>query len=268
MIYVNEEKIDLNHFNDKSFYLKLATNNIDDEPIITWLFENNDEALALMFITRHLQEAGAHPILNMPYCSNSRQDRIESNSDIFTLKYFAEFINNLNFKAVLIYDPHSDVTPALINRCRIDTPYFDVHSLLLKHKGAIVVYPDSGSTKKYGPKLAVPYMRGIKVRNFETHAIESFQLVGTEESVKERDILIVDDICGTGHTLYKAARALKTMGANDIYIYVSHCENAVLGPHINGQSLLDIPNLITKLYTTNSIFTGTHPKVEILYNFI
>jgi len=41
----------------------------------------------------------------------------------------------------------------------------------------------------------------------------------------------------------------------------------VLKPHINGQSLLDIPNLITKIYTTNSIFRANHPKIEVVKEF-
>ena len=64
-----------------------------------------------------------------------------------------------------------------------------------------------------------------------------------------------------------AAKQLKDMGANSIYVWVSHCENTVLGPHIQGQSLLDIPNLITKVYTTNSIYLGNHPKVEVIKKF-
>lgn len=266
MIFVDGKKVSLNHFNDQTYYILLNNEGAQDVTI-TWLFEDNEEAMALYFITKHLHEKHSNIVLNMPFCPNSRQDRVMSSYDIFTLKYFANFINSLNFSEVRIYDPHSDVTAALIDRCVVTTPKVEVDNLLAAHPGILVVYPDSGSTKKYGPMFKVPYLRGIKVRNFETHRIESFQLVGTGDSIVGRDILIVDDICGTGHTLYKAARELKNMGAKDIYIFVSHCEKSVLGPHIQGESLLDIPNLITKLYTTNSIFHETHSKIEIVRTF-
>lgn len=267
MIYIDNELVDLNHFNDGTYYIKYAPTQSRNPATITWLYEDDSEAMALMFLTRHLQEAGRLVILNMPFCANSRQDRTHLPSDILTLKYFAEFINSLNFKEVHIFDPHSDVAPALLNRCHITSAHDLIELVLRRHPTALLVYPDSGSTKKYGPMFSIPYLRGIKVRNFETHKIEAFQLVGTGEGVARREILIIDDICGTGHTLYKAARELKAQGAANIYIYVSHCEPTVLGPHINGKSLLDY-DMITKLYTTNSIFHTTHPKIEIIHKFI
>ena len=267
MILIDGHPIELNHFNDGTYYIKYDPRDVYLNPaFITWCYEDDSEAMALVFLTRHIQESERQVILNLPFIPNGRQDRCAAPSDIFTLKYFAEFINSLNFQQVNVYDPHSDVAPALINHCRITYPTQCVLDLLKKHEGAIVVYPDSGSAKKYGPLFQVPYFRGIKVRNFETHKIESFQLVGTEDSIAGKDILIVDDICGTGHTLYKAARELKGLGAKDIYIFVSHCENTVLGPHINGKSLLEY-DLITKLYTTNSIFSSNHPKIEIVHHF-
>ena len=81
------------------------------------------------------------------------------------------------------------------------------------------------------------------------------------------DIIIVDDIISRGSTLYLAAKQLKEMGCGDIYVWASHCENTVLQPHINGQSLMDIPNLITKVYTTNSIYCDNHPKITIIREF-
>ena len=267
MVLVNGQEIPLNHFNDKTFYL-LASPPPTREVTITWLYEDEAETIALMYLTRHLQDSGRTVSLNMPFCPNARQDRVAAPCDILTLKYFAEFINSLNFSKVYIFDPHSDVTPAVIDRCVITTPEPLVQKIVAQHPNVIIVYPDSGSAKKYGPMLKLPYLRGIKVRNFETQKIESFQLVGTGNTMIGNDILIVDDICGTGHTLYKAARELKSLGAHRIYIYVSHCEPSVLRPYIAGQSLLDIPDLITKVYTTNSIFNVKHPKVEIIYDFL
>lgn len=42
-----------------------------------------------------------------------------------------------------------------------------------------------------------------------------------EEIVKERNVLIVDDICSRGGTFYHAANALKEAGAKNIYLYVT-----------------------------------------------
>ena len=51
---------------------------------------------------------------------------------------------------------------------------------------------------------------------------------------------------------------LKALGAEKIYLYISHCENSIL----EGELLES--GLIEKVFTTNSIFTKKHEKIEIL----
>ena len=45
-------------------------------------------------------------------------------------------------------------------------------------------------------------------------------------------------------------------------MYVSHCENSILDPERG--HLFDDPELIHKVYTTDSIFTGKHDKITVL----
>ena len=70
--------------------------------------------------------------------------------------------------------------------------------------------------------------------------------------------LIIDDICSYGGTFYYSAKKLKELGADKIYLYVTHCENNIL----NGELLKD--NLIEKVFTTESIFTESNKKIEII----
>ena len=78
-----------------------------------------------------------------------------------------------------------------------------------------------------------------------------------KELVKGSNVLIVDDICSRGGTFYHSAKALKEAGANKIYLYITHCENTIL----EGEVLMS--GLIEKVYTTNSIFTKEHEKIEV-----
>ena len=72
-----------------------------------------------------------------------------------------------------------------------------------------------------------------------------------------KDILIVDDICSYGGTFLHSAKKLKEFGANKIYLYVSHCENSIL----KGQLMSS--GLIERVFTTNSIFTESHERIEV-----
>lgn len=73
---------------------------------------------------------------------------------------------------------------------------------------------------------------------------------------------MIDDICSYGGTMFYSAKKLKELGAGDIDIYVSHCENSILDSERG--HLFDDTELIHKVYTTDSIFTGKHDKITVL----
>ena len=265
MIKINGIPVELKTFNDGTYRLQnLSPSAIKD---ITWCYNNEQEFMALYYITSHAKEAGHHPLLNLPYVPNGRMDRTKQINEVFTLKYFCNLINSLDFKQVNIFDPHSYVTTALLNHVNVITPDPQIDDLLDIYDNATLFFPDEGAMKRYYHNTDVPYAFGVKVRDWETQKIESLKIAGSKRIIAGHDIIICDDILSRGSTLYAAARQLKDMGAKNIYVWVSHCENTVLQPHINGQSLLDIPNLITKVYTTNSIWSANHNKVEIKLHF-
>ena len=75
------------------------------------------------------------------------------------------------------------------------------------------------------------------------------------------DVLIVDDICSKGGTFYHSAKKLKELGADNIYLYITHCENSILeGELINS-------GLIKEIYTTDTIFTKEHELIKVLNEF-
>ena len=71
-------------------------------------------------------------------------------------------------------------------------------------------------------------------------------------------MLIVDDISSRGGTFYHSAKKLKELGAAKVFLYVTHCENTIL----EGEVLTS--GLIEKVYTTDSLFTQTHEKIEVI----
>lgn len=230
---------------------------------ITWTFENNEELVALIYLTRHLQSHGVENIhLNMPYIPNARQDRVKTDEDIFTLKYFAEVINALHFKSVTVLDPHSSVSEALIDNIQIVSPKKNIEKVIAKiekeNQQLLMFYPDEGAMKRYSGMVDRPYTFGIKKRDWATGKIQGLEVSGMTELVAGSDILIVDDISSRGGTFYFSAKALKEMGANHIYLYVSHCENTILEGEVLSCGLVE------RVYTTNSIFTAENDRIEVI----
>ena len=201
-------------------------------------------------------------VLELPYIPNARQDRIKAPEDVFTLKYFAQMINSLGFSKVTVLDPHSYVSEALLDNICIQTPKENVEEVLdtISEGGEdiLLFYPDEGAMKRYSAMCDKPYVFGMKKRDWATGQIQGLEVQGQTELIKGSTVLIVDDICSRGGTFYHSAKALKALGAGKIYLYISHCENSIL----EGELLTS--GLIEKVFTTNSIFTKEHEKIEIL----
>ena len=79
--------------------------------VIEWLYEGDDELFTLICLVGHLRSHGCEEYqLVMPYIPHARQDRVKNEEDVFTLKYFCEVINSLNFKLISSY---SNIPPMI-----------------------------------------------------------------------------------------------------------------------------------------------------------
>lgn len=260
MIKLNGEIVNINHFPDGTLLLKEEGKWCGGGAhIIEWYFENNEELIVLIFLTKHLKSHDSTTKINLslPYIPNARQDRVKTSEDVFTLKYFADVINSLGFHQVQVLDPHSSVSEALINNIVTINPSCYINKAILSCKPDMLFFPDEGSMKRYSSMAAKEYAFGIKRRDWATGKIEGLDVAGCTDKIKDSRILIIDDICSKGGTFYHSAKKLKELGAKEIYLYVTHCENTIL----EGELLTS--GLIEKVYTTNSIFTKKHEKIEV-----
>ena len=85
------------------------------------------------------------------------------------------------------------------------------------------------------------------------------KLIGAEDiELRNKKVLIIDDICVYGNTFKFASIALKEKEVKDVYLWVTHCENAVFdGPLLS-------EHYVSKIFTTNSIVRKEHPDVEVM----
>ena len=116
MIVLNGMILSINKFpnNEVEIPIHMYTK-IQPVNTIIMKFESNEDIVNLMFIKKYLDEQGTESELIIPYLPYSRMDRTEGKK-VFTLKYFAQLINSLNFKRVITYEAHSNVSLALIDR--------------------------------------------------------------------------------------------------------------------------------------------------------
>lgn len=199
--------------------------------------------------------------LYVPYFPGARQDRRMVEGEPLTVKVYADIINDMEFKGVIIYDPHSDVTPALINNCRAVTNHRFVKKTITDIESGtgempILISPDAGSNKKVGnlakyiigKDIAVEVVKCDKTRDIETGKITNFVVYAGD--LKGRDCLIVDDICDGGGTFLGLADELVKHNVGNLYLATTH--------GIFSHGVEKLKEKFTTIITTDSI----HNSIE------
>lgn len=166
--------------------------------------------------------------LLMPYVPYARQDRVAVPGEALSLKVFCGLINSLNFASVEIWDPHSDVTPALLDRVRIKpTGELMRQAFTAENSNQLLttctfVAPDVGARKRVAAlakEFGVAAIYADKVRDPLTGALSGAQVIG---AIPDTPLLVVDDICDGGGTFTSLAQVLQTKTNQPLYLYVTH----------------------------------------------
>jgi len=254
MIKVGNVEIKQGQFPDGTLLMKFDPNGDEFDTrgniLVEWYYENDAELFSLICVKRHLDRVYSYSdvVLEMPYIPHARMDRVKSDEDVFTLKYFCEVINSLNFKVVHVRDAHSNVSLALLNNVE-EMPITNyVLDAIFEAQTDVLFFPDEGAMKRYSGGFDIPYAFGMKKRDWKTGQIQGLDIINAE-AVKDKNVLIVDDICSRGGTFYHSAKALKAAGAKSVSLYVTHCEKTIiLGEMASTDGLVD------HVYTTKSIF--------------
>jgi ribose-phosphate pyrophosphokinase len=212
----------------------------------------SDGLMLLLQVSDVLDRFVDKKVLVMPYLPYARQDHTNDRQECLSLKVFCKLINDCKFDSVSIFDCHSPVGLALLDRVR----HIDQTSLLsvkiglkMKEYDAIIA-PDSGSMKKaaeIGKVYGLPVVNCEKMRNPKTQELTKSE-VDLSELVMYTNVLIVDDICDGSRTFIALAEkihkvvpvvdlyvthgifsrgieGLKNAGINDIYAYQDWTNN-------------------------------------------
>lgn len=207
----------------------------------------NDLGLLCMAVDG-LQRIGAKlDKLIIPYFPAARQDRLMVTGEPLSVKVYADIINALKFKKVVVFDPHSEVTPALINNCEVVTNHtFIGKTIQAVGSDVFLISPDGGALKKI--YKVSEYLGGIEViecsksRDVKTGKLTGFKIY--TDDLHGKNCLIVDDICDGGGTFIGLAEELKRKNSGKLYLAVSH------GIFSKGFEEL---NCFERIFTTDSI---------------
>ena len=186
----------------------------------------NQHLMELLIMVDAARRASADRITAViPFFGYARQDRKDQPRVPITAKLVANLLHASGVHRVLTMDLHAQQVQGFF-----DLPVDHLYSLpvLIKYLRqrltagkTVVVSPDLGGLKMasaYADALGANLAIVAKERRSATET-EALYLIG---EVKDRDILLVDDLTETAGTLTSAAELLKKRGALKIYAGVSH----------------------------------------------
>lgn len=228
-LFETNEEVKISKFAGGENHVRFLFTPTESEKIrINTRLNSSDDLMVLCLAVDALRNMNIKYIeVFIPYIPYARQDRVMVPGEPLSIKVFAGIINNLNLNKVIVFDAHSDVSVALLNRCE-NIPNHSMVNYFLKElnlKEYVLVSPDLGAYKKVD-KLAqkINYKNsiaiGLKIRDLATGEIIKTDLIS--EDLKGKTCIVVDDICDGGRTFMELSSALKNKGSAKLIFIASH----------------------------------------------
>ena len=215
-------------FPDKEIFVEIKENVRGEDVFViqSTSFPTNDHVMELLITIDALKRGSAKRIAAIvPYYGYARQDRKSGPRTPISAKLLANLISIAGANRALMVDLHAGQIQGFFD---IPTdnlfaaPVFisDIKKKF-KSENTIIVSPDVGGVvraraiaKRVDCDLAI-----IDKRRERASVSEVMNIIG---EVKDKDCILIDDICDTAGTLTNAALALKNDKAKSVYAYITH----------------------------------------------
>jgi ribose-phosphate pyrophosphokinase len=221
--------------------------------------------MELMFWVDALKLASASKVTAViPFFSYAKGDKKDEPRVSIRARVCADALEAAGIDRVLAMDLHS---PQIQGFFRKPVDHLNARGVLADYfrkldlKDWVVASADVGYGKnafKFGQELGCPVVIGNKIRKDHSESAQVWNIVG---DVKDKNMLIVDDIIFTGGSLIAMAQAARAQGAKKIVAAVTH---GVLTA--GAMSKVDA-SIIDELVITDSVeyrFEKLSPKVKIV----
>ena len=189
-------------------------------------FPNSDNLMELLLMIDAAKRASARQIIAViPYFGWARQDRKDKPRVSIGAKLVANLLSAAGIDRLITMDLRAgriqgffDVPVDHLYASGVLLPY--LQSLHLKD--LVIASPDVGGSKRantFAKYLGCPLVLCNKTRA-RANVVESMQIIG---DVKDKNVIIVDDMVDTAGTITKAADIMKEAGAKSVRACASHC---------------------------------------------
>ena len=189
-------------------------------------FPSSDNLMELLLMIDAAKRASAKTInAVIPYFGWARQDRKDKPRVSIGAKLVADLLSVAGVDRVITMDLHADQIQGFFDvpvdhlyASGVILPY--LQSLHLDH--LVIASPDVGGSKRantYAKYLGCPLVLCNKTRA-RANVVSSMQIIG---DVKDKNVVVVDDMVDTAGTIAMAADVMKAAGAKSVRACATHC---------------------------------------------
>ena len=193
--------------------------------IVQSTFPNAANLMELLLMVDAAKRASAYKIVAViPYFGWARQDRKDKPRVAIGAKLVADMLATAGIDRLITMDLHADQIQGFFN---IPVDHLYASSIFLpyiqsmKIENLTIASPDVGGSKRansYAKYLGVPMVLCHKSRE-KANVVSEMTIIG---DVKDRNVIILDDMVDTAGTLTKAADLMANGGAKSVRAIVTH----------------------------------------------
>jgi len=252
-------------FPDGEQYVRLPKDLDPHEPIVlvqTFAPPQDSAIIKTTFVIDALKEKGVKDInLIAPYIAYSRQDKEFLPNEAVSIRALLRVLKNIGLTRLFTIEIHKKDSLKYFgeNAYNISPYEYMVKKIKVNANNDIVILaPDLGAldrAKRLASAIGANFDYLVKKRDRITGeiAIEPKNI-----NVKDKDVIIVDDIISTGGTVAEASKLLLSQGASSIRVVVAHALMV-------GNALEKLKKVhITKVYACNTLPKIDDPLVEYI----
>lgn len=166
-------------------------------------------------------------MLSIYYLMSMRMDRVMEFNRPFTLKIVMDMLWHYNASSIRVLEPHSEVYRRL--NPHAEELFISTKGLPPNWVNCQIVYPDKGASERYSfhYSMDLPVIQCSKERNISTGKITSIK-IDNPQDIKDKPLLIIDDLCDGGGTFCGIAKAFEKVGVSKdrLNISIIHMVNA------------------------------------------
>ena len=188
-------------------------------------FPNTDNLMELLLMIDAAKRASAKSIIAvMPYFGWARQDRKDKPRVSIAAKLVADLLGTAGVDRVITMDLHADQIQGFFD-VPVDHLYassvFIPYIKSLNLEDMVIATPDVGGAKRansYAKYLDLPLVLCHKQRA-KANVVANMTVIG---DVKDKNVILVDDMVDTAGTITKAADLMIANGAKSVRALCSH----------------------------------------------